>query len=438
MGTDQVEPDFDVIVVGGGIAGCVTAYLLAQHGHTVALLERGEQVGSKNLSGGVFYAKVMERVFPDFLTTAPIERRIDRNQLIFVNDGSWVGVDYADSRLSSAGTAVTVLRGRLDAWLGEQCEQAGVMVMPGIRVDELLREGSPTNPRIVGVRAGEDELRARVVVAADGVNSFLARGAGLRTAPPLQHLAVGVKGHVTLPRRSIEERFGLNGDRGAALALVGSVTKGVGGGAFLYTNTESVSLGVVLRLDDLVAKVMSSSQIFDDYLAHPLVAGYLDGGRLSEYGCHLVAEGGIAMRGRVTWDGLLIVGDAAGMTINNGLTVRGMDLAAQSAISAADAVNAALLAGDTSSAGLAGYEASLDASFAGADLKTYARAPAFMENPRLYRDYGQLLADVMHGVFGLDTTPRRSLLRVARNALKGSPVTLKNLALDAWGAVRSL
>ena len=117
---------------------------------------------------------------------------------------------------------------------------------------------------------------------------------------------------------------------------------------------------------------------------------------------------------------------------------RKVRLAAQSAISAADAVNAALLAGDTSSAGLAGYEASLDASFAGADLKTYAKAPAFMDNPRLYGDYGQLLANVMHGVFGLDTTPRRSLLTVARNALKGSPVTLKNLALDAWGAVRSL
>jgi electron transfer flavoprotein-quinone oxidoreductase len=144
------------------------------------------------------------------------------------------------------------------------------------------------------------------------------------------------------------------------------------------------------------------------------------------------------MRGRVTWDGLLIVVDAAGMTINNGLTVRGMDLAAQSAISAAAAVNAALLAGDTSSVGLAGYEASLDTSFAGADLKTFAKAPAFMESPRLYGAYGQLLADVMHGVFGLDATPRRSLLTVARNALKGSPVTLKNLAVDAWGAVRSL
>ncbi|MEV0899173.1 FAD-dependent oxidoreductase [Actinoplanes sp. NPDC049802] len=438
MGTTPVEPDFDVIVVGGGIAGCVTAYLLAQSGHSVALLERGEQVGSKNLSGGVFYAKVMEQVFPDFLTTAPVERRIDRNQLVFVNDESWVGVDYTDSRLSNTGTAVTVLRGRLDAWLGEQCEQAGVMVMPGIRVDELLREGSAADPRIVGVRAGEDELRARVVVAADGVNSFLARGAGLRTAPPLHHLAVGVKGHITLPRRSIEERFGLTGDRGAALALVGSVTKGVGGGAFLYTNTESISLGVVLRLDDLTEKGLSSAEIFDDFLAHPLIAGYVEGGQLSEYGCHLVAEGGLAMRGRVTWDGLLIVGEAAGMTINNGLTVRGMDLAAQSAISAAGAITAALAADDTSSAGLAGYETSLDASFAGADLKTYAKAPAFMENPRLYKDYGPLLADVMHGVFGLDATPRRSLLTVARHALKGSPVTLKNLALDAWGAVRAL
>jgi electron transfer flavoprotein-quinone oxidoreductase len=51
------EPDFDVIVVGAGIAGCVTAYQLAQQGREVLLIERGEAPGSKNLSGGVLYSR---------------------------------------------------------------------------------------------------------------------------------------------------------------------------------------------------------------------------------------------------------------------------------------------------------------------------------------------------------------------------------------------
>lgn len=434
----QIEPDFDVIVVGAGVAGCVTAYQLAQSGLSVALIERGDTPGAKNLSGGVFYAKVLEEVFPDLLTEAPIERRIDRNQLCFLNADSWVAIDYQDDRLGSAGTAVTVLRARFDAWLAEQCELAGVMVMPGVRVDRLLVENPGESPRIVGIQAGEDELRARVVVAADGVNSFLCRDAGLRPQPPTDQLAVGVKAVVRLPQQQLEQRFGLDGDAGVAMAVVGACTRGIGGGGFLYTNRDSISVGVVLRLDDLVAKGEKAPDVFDSFLEHPFVASKLAGGELSEYGCHLVAEGGQKMRGQLTWDGLVVVGDAAGFTINTGLTVRGMDLAAGSAIAAASGISAAIAADDTSAAGLAGYERALDESFVGQDLRTYARAPGFLENERLYGAYGNLLADVMFDVFHLDTSPRRKLLASARQALRQSPVRLGTLVSDAWGAVRSL
>lgn len=131
MTNEAVEPDFDVIVVGAGVAGCVTAYRLAEAGRSVVLIERGEAPGSKNLSGGVLYSRVMEEVFPDFLTQAPVERRITRNYVQFLNGTSSVGIDYQDSRLSDPVNAVTVLRARLDAWLGEKCEEAGVFLMPG-------------------------------------------------------------------------------------------------------------------------------------------------------------------------------------------------------------------------------------------------------------------------------------------------------------------
>lgn len=434
----ETNPDFDVIVVGAGVAGCVAAYQLARAGLDVALIDRAEEPGSKNLSGGVLYSAVMEQVFPDFLAQAPIERRIDRNQLCFLNAGSWVAVDYADARLAAAGSAVTVLRARLDAWLAAQCELAGVAVMPAVRVDELLLEGHPASPRIIGVRAGEDELTAHVVVAADGVNSFLCRDAGLRETPATHHLAVGVKALVRLPQIVLEQRFGVSGDSGSATAIVGACTQGIGGGGFLYTNRESVSVGVVLRLDDLVAKGASSNDVFDRFLEHPFVAAKLAGGELAEYGCHLVAEGGHRMRGRLTWDGLVVVGEAAGLAINNGLTVRGMDLAAGSGIAAATAISAAIAAGDTSAAGLAAYERELDAGFVGKDLRTYAKAPKFLENERLYGAYGEFLANVMHGVFGLDATPRKRLGTLALDELKKSPVGIGQLVSDAWGAVRAL
>ena len=432
-----MEPDFDVIVVGAGIAGCVTAYRLAQAGRSVVLIERGEAPGSKNLSGGVLYSRVMEEVFPDFLEQAPVERRITRNYVQFLNATSSVGIDYADERLGDPVNAVTVLRARLDAWLGEQCEEAGVFLMPGVRVDEVLRAGGETGP-VVGVRAGEDELRARVVVAADGVNSFLSRAVGLRAKEPENHLAIGVKAVVTLGEERVRERFHLGQDDGVAYAVVGDCTLGVGGGGFLYTNRDSVSIGVVLRLDDLMARGLESSAVFDHFLAHPFVAPFLAGGEVSEYASHLVAEGGIAMLGEIATDGLVVVGDAAGLTLNTGLTVRGMDLAAASGIAAAAGIEAALESGDVSKAGLGGYREALMASFAGRDMVTYAKAPAFLERPRMYAEYGQVLADVLYGAFDHDLTPRKHLVPLARGVLKKSGVRMRDLVSDAIAGVRAL
>ena len=78
--------------------------------------------------------------------------------------------------------------------------------MPGVKVDELLLDGS----QVVGVRSDEDELRAHVVVAADGVNSFLAQYAGIRAKEPMKHLAVGVKSVIRTP--DIVRKF-VQGDR---------------------------------------------------------------------------------------------------------------------------------------------------------------------------------------------------------------------------------
>ncbi|MGO9079750.1 MAG: FAD-dependent oxidoreductase [Streptosporangiaceae bacterium] len=435
---EAAEPDFDVIVIGAGIAGCIAAYQLARQGREVLIIERGESPGAKNLSGGVLYSRGIQEIFPGFLDEAPVERRITRNYISFLNAGSSVAVDYRDERLADPVNAVTVLRAKLDPWLAGQCEEAGATIMPGVRVDRVLTEPGPGGSRVVGVQAGEDELRARVIVAADGVNSFIAQEAGLRKREPLHHLAVGVKSVVALPRETIEARFNLTGDEGAAMAVVGDCTEGIGGGGFLYTNTESLSVGIVVRLDDLTAKRKVVTEVFDHFTEHPFIAPYLADGELVEYGCHLVAEGGMEMIGQMTTDGMVVVGDAAGLTLNTGLTVRGMDLAVASGVAAAEGVGAALEAGDTSKAGLAGYPEKFFASFAGHDMKTYAKAPAFLERESMYSRYGPLLAEILYGAFNLDTRPRRHLVKVARTALRQSPVKMRHLLSDGIAGARSL
>ena len=431
-----MSPEFDAVVVGAGPAGSVTALLLARAGRSVALLERGDPPGSKNLSGGVLYPSGLREVLGDAWAAAPLERAVTRTRTVACTPDGSVGVDHAGSSPASVhdADAVTVLRAGFDAWLASRAEEAGALLLPGVRVDEPLRAGG----RVVGVRAGDDELTASVVVAADGVTSFLARAAGVRSAPEPAALGLGVKTVVELPASVLEDRFGVPADGGATWTLVGDCTRGLPGGGFLYTNRASVSAGVVVRLDALTASGLASRDIVDHFLAHPAVAPLLAGGTVREFGAHLVAEHTPDLASGLVADGLVVVGDAAGLVLNTGLAILGMDLAVESARAAAQGVLAALAAGDTSASGLAGYPAALRAGVVGSDVRTYARADAFLRRGRLYGPYGDWAARVLADAHRHDGRPRRRLAGIARDALAGSPLRVRDLVADAVAAVRSV
>ncbi|MGO1591077.1 MAG: FAD-dependent oxidoreductase [Ancrocorticia sp.] len=428
------DVDFDAIVIGGGVAGLTCAYLLAQQGREVLLIERGDEPGSKNLSGGVFYCRIMEEIFPNFIEDAPIERVITRNCLSFLNKESFVNIDYWDKRLSEPVNAVTVLRSRFDPWLAEQCEEAGVTLMPGFRVDGLLREGE----QFVGVCSGEDELRAHVVVTADGINSFISQEAGIREKEPNENMAIGVKSVVSLGEERIRERFNVTGNEGAAYQIVGDATEGLPGGGFMYTNRDSVSIGIVVNVPALEHGNYVVTDVHDHFLEHPAIKPFLEGGELVEYGCHMVAEGGKRMQHDLVRSGLVVIGDAAGFTLNTGFTIRGMDLAAGSARAAATAIGQAFEAEDFSQETLENYVSEYEATFVGADMDTYAKAPDFLESPEMYGKIGEMLADVLHGVYNLDQSPRKHILPTAWDAVKGSGMKLSRLAKVAYQAVRAL
>jgi electron transfer flavoprotein-quinone oxidoreductase len=135
-------------------------------------------------------------------------------------------------------------------------------------------------------------------------------------------------------------------------------------------------------------------------------------------------------------DGVLVAGDAAGLVINLGYTVRGMDLAVESGRQAANAVLYARRKGDFSRKTLAVYQAALENSFVMKDLKQYKNAPAFMENRRMFAKYPMAAEEIMKGLFTVDGGTSAGLIQKVLPIVK--EIGLSALGGDALQAVRSL
>ncbi len=429
------EDIFDAIIIGAGVAGSSAAYRLAKAGLQVVLVERGPYPGSKNLSGGVLYGRVLHELIPNYWESAPVERAITNQVVSFLTADSSINLDFKTEAFGQPPyNGFTVLRARFDRWLAEQAENAGAMLVPGIKVDGVVKRDG----KVVGITAGGEKMLAKVVIAADGANSFIAQQAGLRGKVPPKHAGVGVKEVIGLPREVIEERFHLSGDQGAAYNIVGYATRGVPGGGFLYTNKESLSVGLVIHVDALVERQAKPAEIFEDFLAHPMIAPLIKGGKLLEYGAHLVPEGGLAMMPQLAADGLLLVGDAAGLGVNNGFVVRGMDLAIGSAVAAADTVIEAVEADDFSLARLKSYPERLEKSFVMPDMRTYAKAVDFMTNQRMFEAYPELLAAIFTEIYRQEAQPKKNLVPIALKAVKESDVSIFDLIKDALAGGRAL
>ncbi len=426
--------DFDAIVVGGGCAGSVAAYTLASAEKSVLVVERGNYAGAKNMTGGRIYTHSLAKIFPDY-KEAPLQRKIAHERISLMSPDSNFTVDYTSKDLLDEGKeSYSVLRGPFDQWLAEKAEEAGAEYICGIAVENLMIE----NGKVCGVIAGEDEITADVVILADGVNSLLTSKAGLsKVAPAPDQVAVGAKETIELPADVIESRFLCNPGEGASWLFAGDVSNGVIGGAFIYANEESVSVGIVATLSEVCKQDIPVYQMLDNFKNRPEIAPLIRDGKTVEYSGHLVPEGGVKMMPEIVGDGVLVAGDAAMLCMNLGYTVRGMDLAVASGDIAAKAAIKALDAGDTSKNGLAAYKTMLDNSFIMRDMKQYAEFPAFLEEcPRMFKGYPELIRDIMNPLFIVDGEPRKPVKKMAMGPVK--QIGLMKIAKDALKGVKAL
>lgn len=428
------EEKFDAIIVGGGIAGLTAGYVMAKEGLDVLLIERGNYPGSKNMTGGRIYSHSLEKIIPDFAKEAPVQRKIVHEKVSLMTDDSAFTIDYTSQKLGIQGKdSYSVLRSEFDQWLSEKAEEAGVQVIPGILVDDLLvRDG-----RVCGVIAGEDELESEVVMIADGVNSQLAQKLGFRGEIKPHEVAVGAKEVISLPQKVIEDRFQLGNDEdGTAWLFAGSPSAGRVGGGFLYTNKDSISLGIVCTLADLENASKTVPQMLEDFKHHPAIEPLIKDGRMIEYSGHLVPEAGFNMIPKIVGEGVLVIGDAAGFCMNIGYAVRGMDLAVSSADCAAKAVIEAKRKNDFSEVSLSTYKALLDDSFVMRDLHLYRKFPEFIENERIFNQYPEMVTNIMEAMFVIDGVPAQPLMKSVMKELK--KVGVMNLVKDGIKGVKAL
>ncbi len=353
--------DFDAVVVGAGPAGSAAAMRLVREGLQVALIEKGLVPGSKNVSGGVLYLDyipgyTVEDVFPNFEKEAPLERRIVEHEVYFVSEPvkrngeaeyrvRRIGENSLLTRLGltgfkeTRGRAYSVLRARLDRWMAERVAEEGGVLNTCTSVEGLLFEGD----RVVGVRTNREEIRSKVVIDASGVTSTLVVQAGLRPKLEPEQVYHGVKHVFKLKEEEIEKRFNVGKGEGKAIYYVGPFMKGVEGGAFIYTNKDTLSVGIVVSLSSFLKRASEDPvnvgkpvDLLEEFERHPAVAGLLDGAELVEYSAHNIPKGYKSILERPYRPGFLVTGDALGAFVKIGALIDGMRRAIATGIMAAE------------------------------------------------------------------------------------------------------
>ena len=275
---------YDVAIIGGGSAGLSALKKLSDLNKKTILIEAGNRVGTKNVSGGILYSKRdprgriynVEDVFgSDFESTAPIERLIKKYLLHATSKNKIFTMDLSSLHEYKTNFAYSVLLNRLNPWLAERAsesaEKQGGGIITGVHVSDIDWVENKTI-----VRTNElQEFQVKSIIAADGVNSEVAELTAARDKFKPEEVYFGVKVIIKLPENIIEERFQLGSSEGSAHLFAGDITLNHIGGGFLYTNRDTLSLGAVYHYDSLLSNPVTPTQLIDELIKNPLISEYI-------------------------------------------------------------------------------------------------------------------------------------------------------------------
>ena len=378
--------DIDVLFVGAGPASLSGALrlgqLVAEHNEahpdellepTIAVLEKGKEVGSHAFSGAVFDRRALAELLPEGADDAPYEAAVGREQLLFLTAKRALSLPVPPP-LRNRGKHVLSL-GRLLKWLAPQVEAAGVDIFCEFPAAQILLDGE----RVVGVRTGDRgidrdgerrsnfepgiDILSKVVVLGEGPRGTLAKQLeqrfDLTAGRNPQVYALGIKELWQLPAGRLEPGFVMH-------TMGWPLDRGTFGGGFVYMMRDDLLIvGFVAGLDYRDPS-FDPHREFQRFKTHPHLAGLLDGGEMVNYGAKAIPEGGWWAMPQLYGDGFVIAGDSGGLL--NSQRLKGIHLAMKSGMLAAETVFDALKSDDTSASKLADYEQRLRSSWAGQEL----------------------------------------------------------------------
>ena len=428
---ENQEKKTEVIVVGGGPAGISCAVTIARAGKKVVLIERGKFSGSKNVFGGAIYAQPTREIFPDFEKTAPLERKNIEHKYALLGENDATVISY--KKKHEIAESYTVIRAKFDRWMAEEAKKEGVILVEETVVRELILEDG----FVKGVRTELEDYFADIVILADGVNSLLAKQIGLRGNLKPEDVALSVKEVIKLPAETINERFHVNNDEGCIYEIFGGPMLGMLGLGFMYTNKNSVSIGLGVTLSELIERGLKPYELLDKLKKHPEIEPLIKDGELLEYSAHLIPEGGYKKVPLLFGAGVMVCGDAA-MFVNN-MHWEGTNLAMISGKIAGETAVIALGKQDFSENALSHYQEELEDSFIIKDLRTYkdlmsgvgGRAEEFLGY------YPQKINSFFEMFTSVDSMPKREKYhRFIKSIFTDRKLT--DLFKDAWAAVKLL
>lgn len=421
-----MDEKFDCIIVGAGVAGLAAAMTLARNNMKFLLIEKGEFPGSKNVSGGVLWGSDLAKLVPNYWEEdAGWDRYINHRRLTFMDDQSTFSVDFKSSHFNETPyTGVVVLRSKFDRWLADKVEEAiaesdyamDSFIATNILVEEVLMEDG----KAIGIRTGEEKFYADSVIIAEGVNNLLTRQVGLQDSyVPADHMLTGIKEIIRFDQNVLEDRFQLNGRSGMSNEFVGFATDGVEGGGFLYTNKDTLSLGLVLGLKDLREKGKKPYDILNTFKKHPVIADMIKGGEVVEYSAHIVSSGDKrVMPKKLHTHGLVVCGEAANLLMNAGKAIQGMDYAMRSGILAAETIVDSKKAGDFSESAMKKYQNRLDDSYVMKDINNFQDAVHLLHDPVMTQKVPNLICDFGRNFFSIKNEPTKKARKIMSDSIK--------------------